>query len=109
MRCRHRRGRLLRSDPMVWREFERKAALPLRLERRDPTFLVPKLYSLPVNELLGVIFGVFVVFADKVYSILDATVFAEDVRPIPMHGIRQTSPISIGENRRRNRGVNNVS
>jgi hypothetical protein len=61
----------------------------LRLKHRDPAAFVPKLYGIAVNELLRVLFGLVITVAKEVYAVLNVTVPANDISPIPVHGATQ--------------------
>jgi hypothetical protein len=57
----------------------------LRLKYRDPAAFVPKLYGIAVNELLRALSGLVIAVAIEVYPVLNVTVPADDISPIPVH------------------------
>jgi hypothetical protein len=48
--------------------------------------LVPKLHGGAVHELLSPFFGLTLVFAVKLYAVLNTTVLTDDVCPVTVHG-----------------------
>jgi hypothetical protein len=61
----------------------------LRLKHRDLAAFVPKLYGITVDELLRALFGLVIAVAKEVYAVLNVTVPANDISPIPVHGAAQ--------------------
>jgi hypothetical protein len=56
-----------------------------RLEHRDLSIKLPKLYGLAVNELPCALLGGFLVFADQVYPAFNVPVRAHHVRAVLLH------------------------
>ena len=54
-------------------------------ERRDPLVAMPELYVVAVNQLLRALFGRFFGFAKELYSVLYATVTAQQIGPVILH------------------------